>query len=104
MLLAESPDELQKMLDMMGQYAEEWKFSFNASKSKTMVVGATSGSERWRISGKEMEEEKAFKYLGVWFDRSMCFYNRFNQDQMHSDLVSCQTRSSLSSHCMEPQG
>ena len=28
-LLAESPDELQKMLDMMGQYAEEWKFSFN---------------------------------------------------------------------------
>ena len=26
-LLAESPDELQKMLDMMGQYAEEWKFS-----------------------------------------------------------------------------
>ena len=45
-LLAESPDELQKMLDMMGLYAEEWKFSFNASKSKTMVVGATSGSER----------------------------------------------------------
>ena len=70
-LLAESPDELQKMLDMMGQYAEEWKFSFNASKSKTMVVGATSGSERWRVSGEEMEEVKAFKYLGVWFDRGM---------------------------------
>ena len=70
-LLAESPDELQKMLDMMGQYAEEWKFSFNASKSKTMVVGATSGSERWRIRGEEMEEVKAFKYLGVWFDRGM---------------------------------
>ena len=70
-LLAESPEELQKMLDRMGQYAEEWKFSFNASKSKTMVVGATSGSERWRINGEEMEEVKAFKYLGVWFDRSM---------------------------------
>ena len=63
-LLAEFPDELQKMLDMMGQYTEEWKFSFNASKSKTMAVGATSGSERWRISGEEMEEVKAFKYLG----------------------------------------
>ena len=59
-LLAESPDELQKMLDMMGQYAEEWKFSFNASKCKTMVVGATSGSEKWRISGEEMEEVKTF--------------------------------------------
>ena len=58
-LLAESPDELQKMLDMMGQYAEEWKFSFNASKSKTMVVGAASGSERWRIRGEE-----GFQVLG----------------------------------------
>ena len=29
-----------------------------------MVVG-TSGSERWRINGEEMEEVKAFKYLGV---------------------------------------
>ena len=70
-LLAESPEELQKMLDRMGQYAEEWKFSFNAGKSKTMAVGATSGSERWRINGEEMEEVKAFKYLGVCFDRSM---------------------------------
>ena len=26
-LLAEYPEELQKMLDMMGQYVEEWKFS-----------------------------------------------------------------------------
>ena len=25
----------------------------------------------WRISGEEMEEVKAFKYLGVWFDRGM---------------------------------
>ena len=49
---------------MLGQYAEEWKFSFNTSKSKTMVVGATSGCERWRISGEKMEEVKAFKYLG----------------------------------------
>ena len=36
-----------------------------------MVVGATSGSERWRIRGEEMEKVKAFKYLGVWFDRGM---------------------------------
>jgi len=52
-LLAESPEELKKVLDLMGQYAE-WRFSFNASKSKTMVVGATSGGGSWRISGEEM--------------------------------------------------
>ena len=27
-ITTESPEELQKMLDMMGQYTEEWKFSF----------------------------------------------------------------------------
>jgi len=37
----------------MGQYAEEWKFSFNVSKNKTMVVGATSGGGSWRINGEE---------------------------------------------------
>ena len=34
-LLADSP-ELQKMLDTMGQYVEEWKFGTNASIIKTM--------------------------------------------------------------------
>ena len=70
-LLAESSDELQRMLNLMGQYSEQWKFTFNASKSKTMVVGATSDSRSWRINGEELEEVKAFKYLGVWFDRGM---------------------------------
>ena len=58
------------MLDTMGQYAEEWKFRTNASISNTMVVGATSESEGSRINGEE-KEVKAFKYLGVWFDRGM---------------------------------
>jgi len=36
-----------------------------------MVVGATSGGGSWRINGEEMEEVKAFKYLGAWFDKGM---------------------------------
>ena len=79
MLLAESPDELQKMLDMMGQYAEEWKFSFNASRSKTMVVGVTSGSERWRIRGEEMDEVKASSTWGcglIGACEGMCSWKR----------------------------
>ena len=70
-LLAESPDELQRMLDTVGEYAEEWRFTFNAVKSKTMVVGTSSGGSSWRINGQEMEEVKVFKYLGLWFDRGM---------------------------------
>ena len=69
-LMAESSAELQEMLDMVGSYAQRWKFRFNARKSKTMVVG-TSGGESWSISGEVMEEVEAFKYLGVWLDRKM---------------------------------
>ena len=37
--IAESGEELQKMLDVVGRYTEMWKFRFNARKSKVMVVG-----------------------------------------------------------------
>ena len=69
-LIAEAGEELQKMLDMVGRYAEMWKFRFNARKSKVMVVGKNS-SEKLRIGDEEMEEVESFKYLGVWFDQRM---------------------------------
>ena len=69
-LMAESSAELQEMLDVVGRYAQQWKFRFNARKSKTMVVG-TSGGESWSINGEVMEEVEAFKYLGFWLDRKM---------------------------------
>ena len=69
-LLAETGDKLQEMLDVVGYYAQEWKFRFNTQKSKTMVVGANS-EESWSISAEKMEEVTAFKYLGVWLDQKM---------------------------------
>ena len=68
-LLAETSAELQEMLDVVGHYTQEWRFRFNARKSKTMVVGANS-EESWTISGEQMEVI-AFKYRGVWLDRKM---------------------------------
>ena len=70
-LIAESGEELQKMLDMVGRYAELWKFRFNARKSKVMVVGRKNSGEKWKIGDEEMEEVESFKYLGVWFDQRM---------------------------------
>ena len=70
-LIAESGEELQKMLDMVGRYAELWKFRFNARKSKVMVVGKKNSGGKWKIGDEEMEEVESFKYLGVWFDQRM---------------------------------
>ena len=38
-LLPKTGAELQ---DVVGHYAQEWRFRFNARKSKMMVVGANS--------------------------------------------------------------
>ena len=76
-LLAESSDELQRMLNLMGQYSEQWKFTFNASKSKTMVVGATSDSRSWRINGEELEEVKDTWECGlIGVCEGMCNWRR----------------------------
>ena len=53
---------------MMGQYAEEQKFSFNL---RQWLWGATSGSGRWNINGEETENVKVLKHLWVWFDQGM---------------------------------
>lgn len=37
--MAELREELQKMLDMVGKYADKWMFRCNARNSMAMVVG-----------------------------------------------------------------
>ena len=70
-LIADSSAELQKMLDVVGGYANKWKFRFNVRKSKVLVVGEKCDQGNLNINSKEMEEVESFKYLGVWFDRWM---------------------------------
>ena len=69
-LLVVTDAELQEMLDVLGHYVQEWRFRFNAQKSKIMVVGAND-EESWSISREQMVEVIAFKYLGVWLDQKM---------------------------------
>jgi hypothetical protein len=38
-LMAESPRELQTLLQISHQFAKKWNLKFNSKKSKVMVVG-----------------------------------------------------------------
>ena len=52
---------------MVGEYAPQWKFRwFNAHKCKLIVIGTIWGGGSWSISGEEIEEGEAFKYLDVF--------------------------------------
>jgi len=44
LLVAESPEELQKMFDLMGQYAEEWQAKARLWLLEQQVVVKSGGS------------------------------------------------------------
>ena len=67
-LIANSPQDLQDMMDVVAEYAERWQFHLNAKKSAVMVYG---GSHRvyplrvWWLAGNLVQECASYRYLGV---------------------------------------
>ena len=51
-VLAESDNDLQSMLDVVSNYANRWKLRFNASKCGVLEVGQKKRGKLWRL-GKE---------------------------------------------------
>jgi hypothetical protein len=78
-LLANSEEELRQMMLAVDEFAQRWRFTFNASKCKVMAAGSNRSvddekREPWRINGDAgttaMEEVDAYKYLGVDVQRN----------------------------------
>jgi len=76
-LLAESPTELQKMIDELYAYCQQWNLTVNTEKSKIMVFKKHSRRQRadecWLYNGEPLEVVKQFKYLGTWLTPNMSF-------------------------------
>ena len=66
-ILAESMQDLQKLLDAAFDYSESWKFRWNCSKSKVMRFGPRKSKiqEHYFLGGQELEVVKSFKFLGI---------------------------------------
>ena len=58
-LIAESREELQEMLSVLGKYADKWKFRFHAKKSKVMLVGKGSSDIKLMVNSEGLEEVEA---------------------------------------------
>lgn len=63
-ILAESREDLQKLLDAAFLYSERWRFKWNCAKSKVMRFGCKVRA-RYFLGMQELEIVKSFKYLGV---------------------------------------
>ena len=52
---AESPEELQKMLDVVSEYSRLYRFRFNRDKSNVMVFGAKKVANKFYLGKEELE-------------------------------------------------
>jgi hypothetical protein len=71
-LIAESESDLQTMLIIASSFATKWNLKFNSNKSKVLVVGKyIDKSNKWVLGDTYIEETIEYKYLGVYFSRSL---------------------------------
>ena len=71
-LLAESRQDLQKLLDIVFGYSQRWRFKWNSVKSKILRIGSRKAQTLHYFLGlQELEVVKSFKYLGVDFQENL---------------------------------
>jgi len=68
-LMAETPEDLQKMIDVVEKFNQKWRMSLNIGMSKAMIIDSPhpKSPPRWEYRGKPVEIVKKYKYLGIWF-------------------------------------
>ena len=62
---AEKEEDLQQNLEALDRSLRKWNLRMNVNKTKVMEVSGTGGGCEMRVQGKQVEEVKAKKYLGV---------------------------------------
>ena len=73
-LMGKSEQELQILLNITARFASKWNLQFNLKKSKVMVIGKKIYKpKRWDLGNYQIEETNVYKYLGVYFSRSLKF-------------------------------
>ena len=76
-VLALSPAELQKMINICYNYTRKWRYKVNVQKTKVMVFGETTVTHRklkiqrsWLIGNSQIEEVDSYKHVGVILNAS----------------------------------
>ena len=69
-IFADSPEGLQKMLNSVHSYTDEWSLRVNVEKTKVVVFrngGKIHHNEHWIYDNVGLEIVNEFKYLGLLF-------------------------------------
>ena len=75
-LLSTSPNGLQKKLDILQNYCNDWCLSVNTNKTKVLIfnkAGRLINKYDFMLNGVKLECVKTYKYLGIHFCASGSF-------------------------------
>ena len=74
--LAESPEELQKLLVIFSQYCRTWKLKVNTSKTKVLIFGIRKKLDlHFNINGIALDIVDSYKHLEIFtFPKHAGFY------------------------------
>lgn len=82
-LLAASPEKLQRGLDIVHRWSQRWKMLVNADKTKVMIIEsgttrrsdcrdeARNASPSWTIGGRRVSLVDHYRYLGITFSSDL---------------------------------
>jgi hypothetical protein len=82
-LIAESAEALQSMLDALQSYNDKWNLTLNIEKTKIVVFrngGKIRGDENWYYGGHEMQVVNEINYL----EMLLYYTGKFRKTQMHA--------------------
>ena len=73
-VMSECADELQSLLDVVGQYGRDFGVRFSSEKSKVIIVNRSQDEENitWRLGENELEQTREYMYLGVCMSADGC--------------------------------
>ena len=80
-LLSDSPDKLQQMIDALFIYCTNWGLKLNLNKSKIMVFRKSNRLSRnlcWKYGVEVIEVVNEYKYLGITLTFNLSFTKHLN--------------------------
>ena len=100
-LLANSPNDLQIMIDSLHSYCLTWSLNVNLSKSKVLVFrtgNRISSSLNFRFGNNDIEIVNRYKYLGVEISFNLSFKNHLETKLSTAKLAINSTWSKYINH------
>ena len=70
-IIGKTPNELQKILDLLKLYCDKWGLKVNIDKTKTVVFrkrGPILSNEKWFYGNELLETVNNFNYFGTCFN------------------------------------